>query len=52
MSKKTATNFMARYLHFPNVKVPIVAPYSTERITLTNPSRFYEKLNNIRNNAK
>lgn len=50
--KKTATNFMAKYINFPKVKPPLIAPFSREKITLPNPSNFFAKLNNIRNNSK
>ncbi len=43
---------MAQYLNFPNLKQPLLAPFMREKITLPNPSKFYTKLNNIRNNSK
>ena len=27
MAKKTATNFMAQYINFPNLKQPLIAPF-------------------------
>lgn len=37
MTKKTATNFMAQYIRFPNLNPPLVAPFVNEKITLPNP---------------
>lgn len=52
MVKKTATNFMAKYIRFKQVQPPIVAPLMKEKITIPNPDRFYAKFSNMRNNAK
>ena len=52
MSKKTATNFLANYIHFPKVQSPIIASFIKEKITIPNPDQFHRKFTNIRNNSK
>lgn len=40
--------FLKRYLLFENLPSPITAPFIPEKIHITNPSLFVEKINKLR----
>ena len=40
--------FLKRYLLFENLPSPITAPFIPEKIHITNPSHFVEKINKLR----